>query len=165
MSEAQRRLAAIVAIDVAGYSRLMGRDEQGTLQRLKEHRAITDPIGTEHGARIVGTSDDGLLLEFPSVVEAVNFSLAAQAVMAERNAGLPGDDKMLYRIGINLGDVLVDGDDIYGDGVNVAARLEGLAEPGGICVSRMVRDGVRDRLDSASPIQNSAAACVPKASN
>ena len=147
MSDVTRRLAAIVAIDVAGYSRLMGADEAGTLTRLKEHRAATDPIGAEHGGRIVGTAGDGLLLEFPSVIEAVNFARKTQAVMAERNADLPDDHKMLYRIGINLGDVMVDGDDIYGDGVNVAARIEALAEPGGICISRAARDQVRDRME------------------
>ncbi len=149
MSDAQRRLAAIVAIDVVGYSRLMGRDEQGTLARLKDHRAATDPIGDRHGGRIVGTAGDGLLIEFPSVVEAVTAAIEVQTVMTARNADLPDDDKMLYRIGINLGDVLVDGDDIYGDGVNVAARLEALAEPGGICVSRTVRDNVRDKMEVA----------------
>ena len=143
----ERRLAAIVAIDVAGYSRLMGTDEEGTLATLKAHRAVTDPISRHHGGRIVGTAGDGLLLEFPSVVEAATCAMAIQAVMAERNAEIPDDKKMLYRVGINLGDVLVDGDDIFGDGVNVAARLEGLAEPGGICISRTVRDNVRDRMD------------------
>ena len=144
----ERRLAAIVAIDVAGYSRLMGRDEEGTLARLKEHRAVTDPIGEQYGGRIVGTSGDGLLVEFPSVVNALNFAVEVQSVMAERNADIPDDEKMLLRIGINLGDVIVDDDDIYGEGVNIAARLEGLAEPGGICVSRTVRNHVRDRLDT-----------------
>ena len=151
MSEpgAERRLAAIVAIDVAGYSRLMGADEKGTLAALKGHRAATDPISQKHGGRIVGTAGDGVLLEFPSVVAAVECTVEIQAVMAERNADIADDQKMLYRIGINLGDVLVDGEDIYGDGVNVAARLEGLAEPGGICVSAMVHDNVRDKLDIA----------------
>ena len=144
-----RRLTTIVAIDVAGYSRLMGTDEAGTLARLKEHRAATDPIYAAHGGRIVGTAGDGLLLEFPSVVEAVASAVEVRKVMAERNAPLPDDEKMLYRIGINLGDVLADGDDIYGDGVNVAARIEALAEPGGICISRTVRDNVRDRMDIA----------------
>jgi adenylate cyclase len=145
--EAERRLAAIVALDVAGYSRLMGADELGTLHRLTEHRAVIDPIGIEHGGRIVGTAGDGVLVEFPSVVEAVGFALRCQAVMAKRNADLADDDKMLFRIGINLGDVLVQDDDIFGDGVNVAARIEALAEPGGICISRTVRDNVRDKMD------------------
>ncbi len=146
---AERRLAAIVAIDVAGYSRLMGVDEQGTLARLKEHRAITDPICIKHGGRIVGSAGDGLLLEFPSVVAAVECAVEMQQAMGEHNADLPNDKKMLYRIGINLGDVLVDDEDIYGDGVNVAARIEALAEPGGISISRAARDQVRDRIDIA----------------
>lgn len=147
MPQSQRRLAAIVAMDVVGYSRLMGEDERGTLETLKDHRATIDPIGAEHGGRIVGTAGDGVLVEFPSVVEAVNFALRAQAAMAERNQNIPDDKQMLFRIGINLGDVLADGDDIFGDGVNVAARLESLAEPGGICVSRTVRDNIRDKMD------------------
>lgn len=147
MAQAHRRLAAIVAIDVAGYSRLMGADEQGTLERLKELRAATEPIGKSLGGRVVGTAGDGVLWEFPSVVDAVTAAIKVQALMAECNANTPDDKKMLCRIGINLGDVLVDGSEIYGDGVNVAARLEGLAESGGICVSRTVRDNVRDRMD------------------
>ena len=148
MPEIERRLAAIVAIDVAGYSRLMGADEEGTLATLKAHRDALRPMVQNHGGRLVGTAGDSLLLEFPSVVEAVTCAIEIQSAMAERNAGIPEDDKMLFRIGINLGDVLVDDDgDIYGDGVNVAARIESLAEPGGICVSRSARDQVRDRLD------------------
>ena len=149
MPDAERRLAAIVAIDVAGYSRLMGLDEQGTLAALKAHRAATTPIGERHGGRMVGTAGDGILLEFPSVTAAVIAAVEVQTMMAERNADLPDDAKMLYRVGINLGDVMVDGHDIYGDGVNVAARLEALAKPGGICVSRTVRDNVRDRMTIA----------------
>ncbi len=145
----ERRLAAIVAIDVAGYSRLMGADEKGTLAALKGHRAATDPISQKHGGRIVGTAGDGVLLEFPSVVAAVECAVEIQAVMAERNADIADDQKMIYRIGINLGDVLVDGDDIYGDGVNVAARLEGLAEPGGICISNTVHEHAASKLDIA----------------
>jgi TolB-like protein len=127
----------------------MGTDEVGTLATLKAHRAVTDPISEKHGGRIVGAAGDGLLLEFPSVVAAVSFAVETQGVMAKRNADIPDDQKMLYRVGINLGDVLVDGEDIYGDGVNVAARLEALAEPGGICVSRAVHDNVRDKMDIA----------------
>ncbi len=145
----ERRLAAIVAIDVAGYSRLMGADEDGTLSALKAHREATTPIGERHGGRMVGTSGDGELWEFPSVTEAVLCAVEVQAIMAERNQNIPEERRMLYRIGINLGDVMIDGEDIYGDGINVAARLEALAEPGGICVSRTVRDNVRDRLDIA----------------
>ena len=128
-------MAAIVAADVAGYSRLMGLDEVGTARTLREHRALTDALVAKHGGRIVKTTGDGLLLEFPSVVDAVECAVAMQTVIAERNEGIPEDRRMLYRIGINLGDVLIEGDDILGDGVNVAARLEGIAEPGGICIS------------------------------
>jgi len=127
----------------------MGEDEEGTLARLKSHRAVVDPIVEKHGGRIVGTAGDGVLMEYPSVVEAVSFAVEAQTLMAERNADLADDQKMLFRVGINLGDILADGDDIFGDGVNVAARLETLADSGGICVSRTVRDNVRDRMDVA----------------
>src|ERR1700747_2299554 len=130
-----RRLAAMVAADVAGYSRLMGLDEVGTVRTLREHRKVTDALVAKHGGRIVKTTGDGVLLEFPSVVDAVECAIAVQAVMAERNQGVPEDRRMLFRIGINLGDILIEGDDILGDGVNVAARLESIAEPGGICVS------------------------------
>ena len=143
----ERRLTVIVAIDVAGYSRLMGGDEDGTLSALKGHREATVPIGEGHGGRVVGTAGDGELWEFPSVIEAVQSAIDVQALMAVRNAEIPDEQKMLYRIGINLGDVMIDGDDIYGDGINVAARIEALAEPGGICLSRTVRDSVRDRMD------------------
>ena len=122
-----RRLAAIVAADVAGYSRLMG-----LARTLREHRAVTDALVAKHGGRLVKTTGDGALLEFPSVVDAVECSVAVQAVMAERNdEWVPQDRRMLYRIGINLGDILIEGEDILGDGVNVAARLESIAEAGG----------------------------------
>lgn len=148
MSEgSERRLAAIVAIDVAGYSRLMGADEQGTLTALKAHREAMRPMVQSHSGRLVGTAGDGLLLEFPSVVAAVECAIEMQRSMVERNVGIPEGRKMLFRAGINLGDVLVDGDDIYGDGVNVAARLESLAAPGGIALSDDVYRQVRDRLD------------------
>ena len=144
----ERRLAAILAADVAGYSRLMGADEEGTLSRLKDQRqALFDPKITEHRGRIVKTTGDGLLVEFASVIDAVRCAVEVQRGMAERNAEVAPDQRMEFRIGINVGDIIIDGDDIYGDGVNVAARLEGLAEPGGICVSRTVRDQVRDKLD------------------
>ena len=149
MPDVERRLAAIVAIDVAGNSRHMGADEDGTLLALKGHRAATRPIGLRHGGRIVGTAGNGELWEFPSVTEAVTCVVEVQVAMDERNAAVPDAQKMLYRIGVNLGDVMIDGDDIHGDGVNVAARLEALAAPGGICISRTVRDNVRDRLDIA----------------
>jgi adenylate cyclase len=146
----ERRLAAILAADVAGYSRLMGQDETGTLARLRAHRReLIDPNIADHRGRIVKTTGDGILIEFPSVVEAVACAVAVQRGMTERNTGAPEEQRIVFRIGINLGDVIVEDDDIHGDGVNVAARLEGLAEPGGICVSRVVRDQVRDKLDLA----------------
>jgi class 3 adenylate cyclase len=144
----ERKLAAILAADVVGYSRLMGLDEEGTLERLKEHRrALFDPKIIEHRGRIVKTTGDGLLVEFASVVDAVRCAVDVQRGMAERNTESLADQRIDFRIGINVGDIIIDGDDIYGDGVNVAARLEGLAEPGGIYVSRVVRDQVRDKLD------------------
>src|SRR6201997_3019366 len=144
---ATRRLAAILAADVAGYSRLMGEDEEDTLARLKAiRREVSDPKIKEHHGRIVKTTGDGLLVEFASVVDAVRCAVEVQREMAGRNADVPPDRRIELRMGINLGDIIKDGRDIYGDGVNVAARLEGLAEPGGICVSRVVRDQVRDRL-------------------
>src|SRR6478735_7206650 len=123
-----RRLAAIVAVDVAGYSRLMGLDEVGTARTLREHRAVIDALVAKHGGRLVKSTGDGVLLEFASVVDAVECAVTVQAVMDERNEGAPVDRRMLLRIGINLGDILIEGDDILGDGVNVAARLEGIAE-------------------------------------
>src|SRR5438309_6736601 len=123
MAREQRRLAAIVSADVAGYSRLMGRDESGTLAALKAHlRELIDPKIAEYGGRTVKTTGDGLLLEFPSVVEAVRCAVDLQRGMAERNASVPADRRLDFRIGINLGDIIIDGEDIYGDGVNVAAR-------------------------------------------
>src|SRR5438067_821383 len=144
----ERRLAAILAADVAGYSRLMGADEEGTLAALKAHRrAVLDPKITEHRGRIVKTTGDGLLVEFASVVDAVRCAVDIQRQMAERNAGVAAEQRIEFRIGLNVGDIIIDDKDIYGDGVNIAARLEGLAAPGGICVSRVVRDQVRDKLD------------------
>jgi TolB-like protein/class 3 adenylate cyclase len=141
-----RRLSAIVPADVAGYSRLMGLDETGTARILREHRVIADAVVAKHGGRIVKTTGDGVLLEFTSVVDAVECAVAVQAVMAERNERVPHDRRMLFRIGINLGDILVEGDDILGDGVNVAARLEGIAEPGGICISSSAYDQVHGKV-------------------
>jgi class 3 adenylate cyclase len=141
-----RRLSAILAADVAGYSRLMGLDEVGTARTLREHREVTDALVAKHGGRLVKSTGDGVLLEFPSVVDAVECAVALQAVMAERNQGVPQDQRMLFRIGINLGDILIEGDDILGDGVNVAARLEGIAEPGGICISSSAYDQVRGKV-------------------
>jgi adenylate cyclase len=145
-----RRLAAIVSADVVGYSLLMGRDDSATLAGLKDHRReLIDPKIAEYGGRIVKTTGDGLLLEFPSVVDAVRCAVDVQRGMAERNAGVSPEQRIDLRIGINVGDIIIDGDDIFGDGVNVAARLQTLAEPGGICVSRVVRDQVLDKLSFA----------------
>ena len=146
----QRRLAAIVSADVAGYSRLMGLDDSGTLAGLKAHRReLIDPKIAEYAGHIVKTTGDGLLLEFPSVVDAVRCAVDVQRGMAERNAGVPPEQRIEFRIGINVGDIIIDGDDIFGDGVNVAARLQALAEPGGVCVTRVVRDQVLDKLSFA----------------
>jgi len=143
---ATRRLAAILAADVAGYSRLMGTDEEGTLNRLKAHRReLVDPKIRDHHGRIVKTT----LVEFSSVVDAVRCAAEIQRALIDRNAETPEDKRIIFRIGVNLGDVIADGGDIYGDGVNIAARLEALAEPGGICISRTVRDHVGDRLPYA----------------
>ena len=132
-----RRLAAILAADVAGYSRLMGVDEEGTLERLKAlRRELVDPKIAEHHGRIVKTTGDGLLVEFASVVDAMRCAMEWQRATAERTE--PADSRIEWRIGVNLGDIIIDGDDIFGDGVNIAARLEAMAEPGGICISRTV---------------------------
>jgi TolB-like protein/class 3 adenylate cyclase/Flp pilus assembly protein TadD len=142
-----RRLAAILAADIAGYSRLMGVDEEGTLRQLKAHRKeLVDPKITEHRGRIVKTTGDGMLVEFVSVVDAVRCAVDIQRAMVERNASIPADKRIEFRIGLNVGDIIIDGDDIFGDGVNVAARLETLADPGGIMVSSVVHDQVRDKL-------------------
>jgi TolB-like protein/class 3 adenylate cyclase/Tfp pilus assembly protein PilF len=142
-----RRLTAILAADVAGYSRLMGADEEGTHERLKAHLAqLVDPKIKEHGGRTVKNTGDGLLAEFPSVVDAVRCAAEVQREMIDREREVPDEQRIRFRIGINLGDVIVEEHDIFGDGVNVAARLEALAEPGGICISRMVRDQIRDKL-------------------
>ena len=132
----ERRLAAVLAADVAGYSRLMGIDEEATLAALKEHRrAAIDPKIAEHRGRIVKTTGDGLLAEFASAVDAVRCALDIQRAMAERNAAIPQDRRIEIRIGINVGDIIIDEGDIYGDGVNIAARVEPLAAPGGICIA------------------------------
>jgi len=147
---ATRRLAAILAADVAGYSRLMGADEEGTHERLKGHlRELVEPKIAEHRGRIVKNTGDGFLAEFGSVVDAVRCAVEIQRGMANREPDMAEERRIRFRIGVNLGDVIVEEHDIFGDGVNVAARLEGLAEPGGICVSRMVRDQIRDKLDFA----------------
>ena len=145
-----RRLAAILAADVAGYSRLIEADEEGTLGRLKALRAdIIDPKIAGHKGRIVKTTGDGMLVEFASVVDAVRCASELQVAMAESNAPLPQDHRIEFRIGIHQGDIVVEDGDIFGDGVNIAARLEGLAEPGGICVSARVREDATGRLDLA----------------
>ena len=142
-----RRLTAILAADVAGYSRLMGTDEEGTHERLKAHlRELVDPKIKEHQGRIVKNAGDGMLAEFASVVDAVRCAAEMQRGMVDRDAELPAERRIKFRIGINLGDVIADGGDIFGDGVNVAARLEALAEPGGICVSRTVHEQILDKL-------------------
>src|SRR3984893_5993936 len=143
----ERRLAAILAADVAGYSRLMGVDEEGTHERLKAHIGqLVNPKIKEHRGRTVKNTGDGLLAEFSSVVDAVRCAVELQRAMGDRNAETAEDKRITFRVGINLGDVIAEEDDIYGDGVNVAARLEALAEPGGICISRVVRDQIRDKL-------------------
>ena len=142
-----RRLAAILAADVAGYSRLMGADEEATHERLKAHlRELVDPKIAEYHGRIVKNTGDGMLVEFSSVVDAVRCAVEVQRGMIEREPEVPEERRIRFRIGVNLGDVIVEPEDIFGDGVNVAARLEALAEPGGICISRVVRDQIRDKL-------------------
>jgi adenylate cyclase len=144
---ATRRLAAIMAIDVVGYSRLMGEDEAGTALIIREHREAARPIVAGFSGRIVKTMGDGLLLEFTSVVAAVECAIAIQMLMIERNIDVPETKRIVYRVGVNLGDVLIDGDDILGDGVNIAARLEGICEPGGVLISGAAHDHVRGKID------------------
>jgi adenylate cyclase len=144
-----RRLAAILAADVAGYSRLIGADEEGTLDRLRSLRAdLIDPKIIEHRGRIIKTTGDGLLVEFSSVVDALRCTTKIQAIIAERNTGIETEKHIEFRMGINVGDVVVEDGDIFGDGVNVAARLESLANPGGICVSARVQEDAVGRLDA-----------------
>lgn len=146
----QRRLAAILAADVVGYSRLMGADEMGTITSLKSHRReLIDSGIAEHHGRIVKTTGDGMLVEFASVVDAVGCAVKIQRSMVARNAGIPAEKQIVFRIGINVGDIIIDGDDIFGDGVNIAARLEALCEPGGVCISRAANDQIRDKLSMA----------------
>ena len=144
----ERRLAAILAADMVGFSHLMELDEEGTVRRQKTHRReMIDPTTSEHHGHIVKTTGDGMLVEFASVLDAVQCAVEIQTAMAAREADTPEDDRIRYRIGINLGDIIFDDDDIFGDGVNVAARLETLAEPGGICISDVVHQSVFDKLD------------------
>src|SRR5207244_202199 len=150
---ATRRLAAILAADVAGYSRLMGADEEGTYERLKAaRRELVDPKIKEHQGRIVKTTGDGVLVEFASVVDAMRCAAEVQRGMIDREPEATSERQIRFRIGVNLGDIIAEGGDIFGDGVNVAARLEALAEPGGICISRTVRDHIRDKL--SYPFEN-----------
>ena len=142
----ERKLAAIFAADVEGYSRLMGRDEVGTLRTLTAYRVIIDRLIASHRGRIFNTAGDSVLADFASAVDAVQCAVAVQEAMAKENADRPADEQMRFRIGIHVGDIMVQGDNLFGDAVNIAARLEALAEPGGICVSRVVRDQVRDNL-------------------
>jgi len=143
----QRRLAAILAGDVVGYSRLMGVDEVGTLTSLKSHRReLIDPAIAKHVGRIVKTTGDGMLVEFASVVDAVGCAVDIQRGMFRRNSKVPQERQIIFRIGINVGDIIIDGDDIFGDGVNIAARLETICEPGGVCISRTANDHIRDKL-------------------
>jgi len=144
----KRKLAAILVADIAGYSRLMGADEAGTLARLKGYRReLIDPKNKQFHGRVVKTTGDGILIEFPSVVDAISCSIEVQQGMRERNANIPPEKRIEFRIGINLGDVIVEGRDLYGDGVNIAARLEGLAEPGGICISQTVLNHARGKIE------------------
>jgi class 3 adenylate cyclase len=148
MATVQRRLSVIVCADVVGYSRLMGSDELGTLTALKAHREAIDPLFAEEGGRLVKTTGDGLLLEFPSAFHAVRASLSVQRLMAERNGDVPEDRRLIFRMGIHLGDVIVDNDDIFGDGVNIAARLQEIADPGGICLSQSVHATIHKNIDA-----------------
>ena len=146
----ERRLAAVLAADVAGYSRLMGVNEEGTLARLKAARKnLVDPTIAKHRGRIVKTTGDGMLVEFASAVDAVRSAVEVQSGMAQQNAALPEDDRIEFRIGIHVGDIIIDDNDIFGDGVNIAARLEGIANPGGVCISDDAYRQVRDRVDVA----------------
>ena len=145
---ATRRLAAILAADIAGYSRLIGNDEEGTLQRLRSIRVeVVESKIAEHHGRLVKTTGDGLLIEFGSVIDALRCAAEVQQAMAARNSGVAVEQRIAFRVGVHQGDVVVEDGDIFGDGVNVAARLEGLAEPGGICVSGRVQEDVVGRLD------------------
>ena len=144
---AKRKLAAVLCADVEGYSRLMGADEAGTHATFTVYRGVIAQSIVEHGGRIVGTAGDSVLADFPSVVEALRAAVDIQKEFAERTAQVPAERRLRFRIGINLGDVIVDGEDIFGDGVNVAARVQALAEPGGIAISGAVYDQVRNKLD------------------
>jgi len=144
---AERRLTAILAADVAGYSRLMGTDEEGTLAALKAHRRdLVDRKIKKHRGRLIKTTGDGMLVEFASAVDAVRCAVEVQRAMVDRNASVPSEQRIEFRVGINVGDIIEDEGDIFGDGVNVAARLEGIAVRGGICISRQVLDQIEGKL-------------------
>src|SRR5208283_644284 len=145
---AVRKLAAILAADVVGYSRMMGEDETGTAKVVLERQEAAAPIVAAHGGRVFKTMGDALFVEFPSIVSAAECALAIQRMMAERNADLPETKRVVYRIGVHLGDVLIEGDDLLGDGVNIAARLEGVAEPGRVCLSGAAYEHVRERVEA-----------------
>ena len=146
----QRRLAAILAADVVAYSRLMNVDEISTLEALKAHRReLVDPAIASHHGRIVKTTGDGVLVEFASVVDAVGCAVVIQRSMVSRNASVAEDKRIVFRIGINVGDIIIDGDDVFGDGVNIAAQLEALCEPEGLCIPRAANDQIRDKLSLA----------------
>ena len=145
----ERRLAAVMAADMVGFSRLMERDEDDTLRRQRDHRAeLIDPTIAECNGRIVKTTGDGLLVEFPSVLDATRCAVKIQQAMPGRETGVADDARIQYRIGINLGDIVIEGDDIFGDGVNIASRLETLCEPGGVCVSDVVHQSISGRFSS-----------------
>jgi adenylate cyclase len=149
----ERRLAAVLASDIAGYSRLMGADEEGTLGNLKALRkAVVDPKIIEHRGRIVKTTGDGMLVEFASAVDAARCAVEIQRCMAAHNADVPQDSRIEFRIGIHVGDIIIDDNDIFGDGVNIAARLEGIAEPGGVCISDDAQRQIRGRWTSSTMI-------------
>ena len=133
----ERRLTTILSADVAEYSRLMGSDEEQTLARLKEYRGLIDSLITAHRGRVFASAGDNVVAEFPSTVEAVRCAIDFQHELGHRNAELPEDRRMLFRVGVNLGDVMVEGENLFGDGVNITARLEGLADPGGVCISQI----------------------------
>ena len=148
MQRENRKLAAIVAADIAGYSRLIGQDEEGTLQALRAHRTeLIVPLIEQHGGRIANTAGDSLLLDFPSAVDAVRCAMAVQQSMADRNRDIDEDRRIVFRVGINVGDVVAEGDDLLGDCVNVAARLEAIAAPGGLCVSDLVYQSIKGKTD------------------
>src|SRR5260221_5386176 len=146
LSSIESKLTTILHADVAGYSRLMGADEVGTLRTLTEYRQITDPLNQQHRGRVVGSAGDSILAEFASVVEAVQCAVEIEHTLAVKTNEFHSDQRMEFRIGISLGDVIVEGEQIYGDGVNIAARLESLAEPGGICIAETVYEQVKNKL-------------------